>query len=236
MSPLAQALALAVAASLSLPLGALLARREHIARPALRREVHEGATAFGGGALMAAVALVLVPQGAARLGPGAALAAFVIGGLVVFAIDRMLGQRGGGLAVMVAMLLDFLPEAMALGALLAGEGGTAALLAAMIFVQNVPESYASWHGLGRAGIAPGTALALIFGLAALGPLCALAGLALLSDMPALLGAIMLGASGGILYLLFQDIAPETREPAHGRPALGAVLGFALGLGGDMLLT
>lgn len=41
--------------------------------------------------------------------------------------------------------------------------------------------------------------------------------------------------GGILYLIFQDIAPQARLDRHWGPPLGAVFGFALGLLGTMLV-
>jgi ZIP family zinc transporter len=43
------------------------------------------------------------------------------------------------------------------------------------------------------------------------------------------------ASGGILYLIFQDIAPQSKIKNHWIPALGAVLGFAIGLLGKKLI-
>ena len=46
---------------------------------------------------------------------------------------------------------------------------------------------------------------------------------------------MLLAAGGILYLTFQDIAPQARLARHWSPPLGAVLGFALALVGELLL-
>ncbi len=46
---------------------------------------------------------------------------------------------------------------------------------------------------------------------------------------------MMFAAGGILYRAFKDIAPETHEGRAWTPALGAVLGFALALAGDMIL-
>jgi ZIP family zinc transporter len=46
---------------------------------------------------------------------------------------------------------------------------------------------------------------------------------------------MLFAAGGILYLVFQDIAPQVKLERHWSPPLGAVIGFALGLLGTMLL-
>ncbi len=43
------------------------------------------------------------------------------------------------------------------------------------------------------------------------------------------------ASGGILYLIFQDIAPQIRMERHWTPPLGAVLGFAIGMVGHQLI-
>jgi ZIP family zinc transporter len=53
--------------------------------------------------------------------------------------------------------------------------------------------------------------------------------------PVGLSAVMLFASGGILYLVFQDIAPQAHLERHWAPAFGAVLGFGLGLIGKMLV-
>jgi ZIP family zinc transporter len=47
---------------------------------------------------------------------------------------------------------------------------------------------------------------------------------------------MLVASGGILYLIFQDIAPQSRLEKHWAPPLGAVIGFCLALFSDMLVA
>lgn len=71
-------------------------------------------------------------------------------------------------------------------------------------------------------------------LALLGPVCGVIGWFWLADQDAVLGSIMLFASGGILYLTFQDIAPQARLARHWAPPLGAVLGFALALTGEML--
>lgn len=46
---------------------------------------------------------------------------------------------------------------------------------------------------------------------------------------------MLLAAGGILYPLFQDIAPMSRLRRHWFRPLGAVFGFALALLGQLLL-
>ena len=45
---------------------------------------------------------------------------------------------------------------------------------------------------------------------------------------------MLFASGGILYSVFQDIAPQVPLQRHWAPPLGAVAGFLLGMIGQLL--
>ena len=64
----------------------------------------------------------------------------------------------------------------------------------------------------------------------------LLGFYILSDHPTMPVAIMLFASGGILYLLFQDIAPQSRLKNHWAPPLGAVIGFCLALFCEMIVT
>jgi ZIP family zinc transporter len=44
---------------------------------------------------------------------------------------------------------------------------------------------------------------------------------------------MLFAAGGILYVIFQDIAPQSKLKKHWAPPLGAVAGFLLGVLGKV---
>ncbi|MFW8635802.1 ZIP family metal transporter [Cribrihabitans pelagius] len=234
MQPVLYAVLLSAAAGLSMPLGGLLAVYEHIRNPVVRDAVLHAVAAFGGGALAAAVALVLVPEAAEALPPLAAVALFLAGGVAFYLVDGLLERRGGSWALLLAMMLDFLPEAMALGAMLVDQAGTAYVLAVMIFLQNVPEGFAAFRELCRKDRPAWPVLAGFAGLAALGPLCAVAGTLWLAEAPGVLGAVMIFAAGGILYLLFQDIAPKARGEASNAPALGAVAGFALGLAGHLL--
>ena len=51
----------------------------------------------------------------------------------------------------------------------------------------------------------------------------------------LTAGIMSFAAGGILYLIFQDIAPESKMRRHWTPPLGAVLGFIVGMIGKQVI-
>lgn len=225
-----QAVLLALFAGAMIPLGGWIASRRQWSGVVLPHAV----VAFGGGALISAVALVLVPDGAAKLSPVVAVALFGLGGVAFAGLDRALARMGGEHGQMLALLSDFVPEAAALGALLASDGGdSAVLLAGLIGLQNLPEGFNAW----REGptTEPRRKFALFCGLALLGPVAALGGHMFLSDYDGVLGGLMVFAAGGILYLVFEDIAPKSHVDHDVSPPLGAVLGFALGLAGDLLI-
>jgi len=64
------------------------------------------------------------------------------GGVIIFLlIDRYLAKKGGKNAALLAMLMDFIPESIALGATFAIEPNLAILLAVFIGLQNLPETF-----------------------------------------------------------------------------------------------
>ena len=226
----------ATLAGVFIPLGGFLARVERIRPLWLERDLRHGVIAFGGGALMAAVALVLVPEGQRYLSAPWALAAFGTGGISFFLVDRMIERRGGGVAQLMAMLLDFVPESLALGAMLAAEWEAGLLLAGLIALQNLPEGFNAYLELReRNALRSGQILTGFCAIVLLGPLAAWFGFSYLREASGALGATMLFAAGGILYLTFEDIAPQAHLARRWAPALGAVAGFMLGLLGQMLL-
>ena len=233
--PLSLALLLAALAGVTIPLGALAATWERCLPGWLDAELRHAVLAFGGGALFSAIALVLVPEGVARLQPVGALLWFLGGGVFFCVLDRRIKARGGGSAQLMAMLLDFVPEAMALGALIAGDFDVAVLMAGIIALQNLPEGFNAYRELIETGLRRQRVLVLFLALVPLGPLAAWIGLSFLTERPAVLGAAMLFAAGGILYLIFEDIAPGVPLEKAWAPPLGAVAGFGLGLAGHLMV-
>lgn len=232
---LGTALLLALAAGLSIPLGAMVSTHARLGSICRRHELDSFVSYFGGGALMAAVALVLVPYGMERASVWASAAAFLTGGLVFWQIDRWTRRAGGAASNFTGMLLDFIPEAIALGAAAVAGVGSPMLLALLIALQNMPEGFASQHEMQEGGV-PARRAWMMLGLAPLaGPIAAWGGYSLLAEAEEPLAWLMLWCSGGILYLIFQDIAPQARLRHHDFPAIGAVSGFLLGMVGVILL-
>ncbi|UTA47843.1 divalent cation transporter [Simiduia sp. 21SJ11W-1] len=224
-------------AGLAMPVGALIARFENIRPNWLEQEFRHTVIAFGGGALLSAVALILVPDGIEKVPPGLASLCLLVGGAAFMALDRWMAARKTSASQLVAMLSDFIPESIALGAMLAlGGGGAAWLLVLLMALQNTPEGFNAYRELRASTNTTATKIILAFtAMALLGPLAALVGYFWLSDFQTLLACIMLFAAGGILYSVFGDIAPKAKLENHRAPPMGAVLGFTLGVVGHMLV-
>jgi ZIP family zinc transporter len=236
MDQLLNSIIYATLAGAMIPLGAFFALREHIQPKWLEQELRHSVIAFGGGVLLAAVSFLLVPDGIPYLSAVWSITAIGAGGLTFLWLDRLIALKGGSAAQLVGMVSDFIPEALALGALFATGDRAAPLLAILIGLQNLPEGFNAYRELMAAGrYSSGAILWWFIALVPLGPFAAVLGQLYLVERPALIGFVMLFAAGGILYLIFQDIAPQARLERRWAPPLGAVGGFMLGVLGHMLV-
>lgn len=218
-------------------IGGLLANlfNHHVKDSPIKYEITHTLMSFGAGIILSALALVLVPKGMEELSVWGVIGSFLLGAIVFMAIDYRLAKSGGQQATLLAMLMDFIPESIALGAVFAIEPQMAALLAVFIGLQNLPESFNSFRDLVQSGFSVKKTLAIFFVLSFFGILSALVGHFLLSAHPDLTAHLMTFASGGILYLLIQDIIPESKLAKNYLTPLGATLGFLIGIIGEMLL-
>lgn len=83
---------LTLTAGMAMPVGALLACIDRIHPNWLNSEIRHGIVAFGGGALLSAIALVLVPEGIESLSIPVAAACFASGGITFLALDVFLDK------------------------------------------------------------------------------------------------------------------------------------------------
>jgi zinc transporter, ZIP family len=223
-------------AGLAMPLGGVLAKFENFQSDWLAQEFRHGVMAFGGGALLSAVGLVLVPEGIQHVSIPLACLYFLTGSLAFMYLDIWLRKTNTPASQLAAMLADFIPESIALGASIALNNGTSILLAALITLQNIPEGFNAFRELRTAPQFGAFKIIVVFtGLALLGPIAGVSGYLWLTEFHHAVAAIMLFASGGILYSIFQDIAPQVKLERHWFPPMGAVFGFLLGMLGYMLV-
>jgi len=226
---------LTLLAGLAMPFGALLANVESFCGKRLQDEVRHSVVAFGGGALLSAVALVLIPKGIETLDLLSIILSFGLGGILIGCISKYLSKSGSKASNFIAMLTDFVPEALALGTSVAmGEEALAVLLAIMIGLQNLPEGFSTYRDLIDSDWKGNHIIYSLTIVALLGPISGLLGFYVLVDYPQLIAAMMLFSSGGILFLVFQDIIPESQLECSSKPAIATSLGFLLGLVGHVL--
>ncbi|MCP4178321.1 MAG: divalent cation transporter [bacterium] len=218
-------------------LGGLLSKsfERHVKTGIIKEQVIHTSVAFGGGIIIAAVAFVLVPTAMDELSLLPIVLVFLAGAISFFFLDRYIEKKGGAVSQLLAMLMDFVPEAIALGALFATNHKLGLLLAIFIGLQNLPEAFNSYIDLRNTGYSAKKCLVILFILSFTGILAAVSGDLLLRNMPKVTDSMMLFSSGGILYLIFQDIAPMSKIEKSWFPALGVNFGFLVGLVGQKIL-
>ena len=222
------------AAGLPIFIGGLISSLFQAHNTILKDEINHWIVAFGGGALMSAIAFALIPKALNELPSGLIIVVFLAGTFSFMGLDMLSTRIGGSIAQVVSMMMDFIPEALALGASFAYDHKFGLLLAIFIGLQNLPEGFNSYVEL-REKMRRRSVLALLLALSTVGIVASLTGEMLLKDNLKVIHSIMLLAGGGILYLIFQDIAPMSKRKNDWVPATGACVGFLIGMLGDKIL-
>jgi ZIP family zinc transporter len=211
-------------------------------------------TALGGGILLAAVALQLVPAADRGAGPGLTALGLAAGTLAYVGADAwltrdpgmkqmrrtghamvagrspapMAGEAAEGEVVAAGIFVDGVPESIALGLTVAGSEIGVALLAG-ILVGNLVEAYGSAHLIVHGGRPRRFAITL---LAAIGLALALAtvlgGTALADAGAKAIGLAQAVSAGAILAVVSIAIIPHTFSEVSKRVAIATMLGFLTG--------
>lgn len=223
-------------AGLMLLVGGTLADREHLRHGHFRRDLLRGIMAFGGGILLSAVTLVLIPYGIRGASPVEIPLAVGAGGMAFLLIDREIERRGGKAAFPLAVLMGDTPQAIALGAAFGTGDGVGPLLALLVGLRNISGGFNSYRELRETLASRRTIFLVLASLALIIPLAALFGLFVLAREARVVAWLFLFAAGGIIYLLFHDIAPMAHQEKHWAPTLGVLFGFLAGVLGDLLIT
>jgi ZIP family zinc transporter len=224
-------------AGITVFIGGLLANffNHHIKESPVKYEITHTSMTFGAGIILSALAFVLIPKGMEELELFPMVISFLFGAIIFMLIDRFLAKKGGKTATLLAMMMDFVPESIALGAVFAMDPATAILLAIFIGLQNLPEAFNSFRDLVIGGFSSRKTLIIFFFLSFFGMLGSSVGYLWLTDYPKLTAHLMTFASGGILYLLIQDIIPESKLDKNYLTSLGATIGFLVGIIGEKII-
>jgi ZIP family zinc transporter len=210
------------------------------------RRLMDAMMGFAAGVMVAASCWSLLVPAIASGGVVAATLGLLIGGAFLYLADQMLPHlhaefpdeavtEGPKVAwrqsalLMLAMTLHNFPEGMAVGVSFgAGDLGSAIALAIGIGLQNVPEGLAIALPLRRGGMSRGRAFFWGQLSAAIEPVAGVMGAALAVASATFLPYGMAAAAGAMLYVVVEELIPETvRSGTIDVATLGFIGGFAV---------
>lgn len=213
-------------------------------------------TAFGGGILLSAVALELVPEADLEAGTFLTAVGLLAGTGLYVAADAWLNRdqemktmrRAGhaaaagrqmqmpakraevarGESIAAGLFVDGVPESTALGLTIAeGELGVALLVG--IVIGNVVEAYGASQPILAGGRSRRFALALMAVIGAALALATIAGGTVLADASGeIVGTAQAVAAGAVLAVITIAIVPHAFDEVSSTVALATVLGFVVG--------
>ena len=142
---------------------------------------------------------------------------------------RSNGSISRTLLFVAALALHKIPEGLAAGVSFGtGEIGDVITVAGAISLQNVPEAFVIVAPLFAIGIGTGRVLAISLGIAAVSVLSVLCGSALVSVFAGALPFLLAAAGGAMLYVVSDEMIPETHAHGFEKGATFALLaGFLL---------
>jgi ZIP family zinc transporter len=203
---------------------------------------------FGAGVMLGATSfsLVIPALAAAKAGGagnwGASLsvgAGVLIGAGLLLVLDRVISADGilqnsdarnahslkRAWLFVWAVALHNLPEGLAIGVAYAGvDLGKANSLATGISIQDVPEGLVVALALRTVGYGRGLSTALGVASGLIEPVAAVAGVALIGISAGLLPFALAAAAGAMLFVIANDVVPESHQNGHGTWASVALIG------------
>lgn len=170
------------------------------------------------------------------------VAGFVVGAGLLAALDATIPhlharirerpvrhERHRAALMLSALTIHNVPEGLAVGVAFAAGGSELGIpIAVAIGLQNIPEGFAAAAPLLATGTSVGFAIAFAVATGLVEPPAALLGHAIAESVTTLLPLGLSFAAGAMVYVVVDEIVPESHGRGHEREATaGVVLGFAV---------
>ncbi|HNS52294.1 MAG TPA: ZIP family metal transporter [Anaerolineae bacterium] len=218
--------------------------------PRLDMRLYDTLLGFAAGVMSAVATIGLIQQALGRGGTGIVLLGVAAGAAILFALDRKLPHEHEplsfectnpmayrrGILLFSALTLHNLPEGLAVGTGFVAQPRLGLLLALAIALHNIPEGIAVAGPFRACGMPRRQYLAwaVVSGLAE--PVAALVGASFVTFFQAVLPFSLAFAGGAMLYVVSDELIPESHSHGYEHEAtFGFVSGFLLLLALSQLL-
>lgn len=208
----------------------------------LSMRAYDALLGFAAGVMVAIATLGLIHEGVTQGGTPIGLAGVGIGALALFALDRWLPHEHGrlpanssnplayrrGLLLFSAMTLHNIPEGLGIGTSYAAQPRLGLLLAVAVALHNIPEGIALAAPFRASGLGALPCLGWTLGSGLVEPVGAVVGVVLASQVAPLLPFSLALAGGAMLYVVSDELIPESHSHGYEHEAtLGFIVGFLL---------
>ncbi|MBO5646289.1 MAG: ZIP family metal transporter [Clostridia bacterium] len=137
---------------------------------------------------------------------------------------RSNGSIGKTLLFVTAIALHKIPEGLATGVSFGtGDVGDIITVAGSMSLQNIPEAIVIVAPLFAIGVAAGRVVCISFAIAAISIVSVLAGCALTAIFAGAMPFILTAAGGAMLYVISDEMIPETHSHGYEKPATFALI-------------
>lgn len=208
----------------------------------LKRKVIAALMAFGSGVMICALTFGLMEKAFEHGGFDAIIIGFLLGGLVFIGADYLLHYFGGrkhkyhqiintskdssGALITAGVILDGIPESIALGISIFAGQGLGILMLAAIFLSNFPESTSSVSGLTKEGFKKSQILWLWLLVSISMTIVVILSYVFLHNLDSnTLGILESFAAGAILAMLADSMIPEAYKNGGFAVAILTIFGF-----------
>ena len=137
---------------------------------------------------------------------------------------RSNGSIGKTLLFVTAIALHKIPEGLATGVSFGtGDVGDIITVAGSMSLQNIPEAIVIVAPLFAIGVAAGRVVCISFAIAAISIVSVLAGCALTAVFAGAMPFMLTAAGGAMLYVISDEMIPETHSHGYEKPATFALI-------------
>ena len=145
-----------------------------------------------------------------------------------FEAHRNNGSIAKTLLFVAALALHKIPEGLAVGVSFGtGDIGDVLTVAGAISVQNIPEAFVIVAPLFAIAVAPIRIILISFAIALVSIVCVLSGYALVSAFAGALPFLLAAAGGAMLYVISDEMIPESHAHGFEKPATFALIAGVL---------